>query len=301
MRLDQPEPRSRFHAAPEMPGGAAVSPPWMPLNIADYRKDTAHLSAAQHGAYLLLIMHYWHTGALPDDDRQLARVACMGDREWKRERRVIEPFFQSEWKHKRIDKELARASEITSKRRAAAQHRYCKPPANAGANAGANEPANGGSDAPYTRVPPSTKKGSEANASGADAPPAEPVYTDAKHRLYGEGGPILMSLGLDRDKARQMIGVWRKTVRDDCEQVLQAIIAARDHKVSDPIPWVTASLKTRVNSDAKAHQSVSSAAADLKLFVAERERERDARPVLAIGGSVLDGAPDEELHRRATG
>jgi uncharacterized protein YdaU (DUF1376 family) len=54
-----------------------VNRPWMPLYIADYRKDTAHLSAAEHGAYLLLIMHYWSTGSLPVEDAPLARIAAM--------------------------------------------------------------------------------------------------------------------------------------------------------------------------------------------------------------------------------
>jgi hypothetical protein len=94
------------------------------------------------------------------------------------------------------------------------------------------------------------REDSEANAS-ADLPPAEPIYVDAKHRLYGEGGPILVAMGLDRDRARQMMGVWRKAVRDDCEQVLQAIIAARDHRVSDPVPWITAALKTRSEGHAR--------------------------------------------------
>jgi uncharacterized protein YdaU (DUF1376 family) len=91
----------------------------MPLDVAAYRKDTAHLAAAEHGAYLLLIMHYWATGAVPDDDRQLARIAAMTPGEWKRSRTVLQGFFYDGWKHKRIDVELQRHTEVRAKRRAA--------------------------------------------------------------------------------------------------------------------------------------------------------------------------------------
>jgi hypothetical protein len=124
-------------------------------------------------------------------------------------------------------------------------------------------------------------QGSEANASGADAPPAEPVYVDDKHRLYGEGGPILLSMDIPRDKARQMMGVWRKAVKDDCAQVLRAIIAARDHKVADPIPWITAALKTRTEGNARKAQSITDAAD--ALIRKAHERERPSPTVLAIG------------------
>jgi uncharacterized protein YdaU (DUF1376 family) len=98
--------------------------PWMPLYVADYRADTAHLGALEHGIYLLLIMHYWQTGGLPDDDRQLARIGCATDTEWKRAKPIVGKFFAAGWKHGRIEKELARAAEISSKRRDAAEQRY---------------------------------------------------------------------------------------------------------------------------------------------------------------------------------
>lgn len=100
--------------------------PWMPLYIADYRAKTAHLCAAEHGAYLLLMMHYWTTGGLPDDDRQLARIACMDLAEWKRTRTIIESFFEDGWKHKRIEEEFAKADDLSSKRRSAAEQRFNK-------------------------------------------------------------------------------------------------------------------------------------------------------------------------------
>lgn len=90
-----------------------MSLPRMSWHIGDYKKDTGHLRAAQHGAYFLLCMHYWATGGLPDDDKQLATIACMTDREWKAARPVIEPLFKGEgkWKHKRVEEELADAQE----------------------------------------------------------------------------------------------------------------------------------------------------------------------------------------------
>jgi uncharacterized protein YdaU (DUF1376 family) len=107
----------------------------MPLWIADYRADTAHLGAAEHGAYLLLIMHYWQTGGLPDDDRQLARIACMAPVEWKRAKPVLVKFFDAGWKHGRIEKELAHAEQVSSKRSDAALQMHERRRANASANA----------------------------------------------------------------------------------------------------------------------------------------------------------------------
>lgn len=98
--------------------GGSMNRPWMPLYVADYRADTAHLDTAQHGAYLLLIMHYWQTGGLPDDDAQLARITCMKPAEWRRARPVIRPFFGDGWKHKRIEFELTEAARISAAGRA---------------------------------------------------------------------------------------------------------------------------------------------------------------------------------------
>jgi len=67
--------------------------PWMPLYVGDYLGDTGHLTTAQHGAYLLLMMHYWRKGELPDDDRQLSKITKLPLRTWGEYRPVLQDFF----------------------------------------------------------------------------------------------------------------------------------------------------------------------------------------------------------------
>ncbi len=95
--------------------------PWMPLYVGDYLGDTGHLTTAQHGAYLLLMMHYWRKGELPDDDRQLSKITKLPLRTWGDYRPVLQQFFHSGWKHKRIDAELERLMRLSEKRSAAGQ------------------------------------------------------------------------------------------------------------------------------------------------------------------------------------
>jgi uncharacterized protein YdaU (DUF1376 family) len=83
----------------------------MPVHIGDYKRDTGHLRAAGHGAYLLLLFHHWSTGDLPDDDEQLAAIACMTRGEWKKMRPILERFFGPGWRHGRVEKDLASAKQ----------------------------------------------------------------------------------------------------------------------------------------------------------------------------------------------
>ena len=94
---------------------------WMPLYVGDYLGDTGHLTTAQHGAYLLLMMHYWRKGELPDDDVQLSKITKLPLRTWGGYRPVLQQFFHSGWKHKRIDAELERLVRLSEKRSIAGQ------------------------------------------------------------------------------------------------------------------------------------------------------------------------------------
>lgn len=87
--------------------------PWMPLYVADYLAKTTHLRALESGAYLHLIMAYWASGKLPNDDRQLASIAKMTDAEWRAAKPTLAAFFTPEWKHDRIEDEITKATKIS--------------------------------------------------------------------------------------------------------------------------------------------------------------------------------------------
>ena len=94
---------------------------FMPMFWGDYARDTGHLNNAGHGAYLMLIKHYWCSARpLPDDDAQLWRIACCDSLgAWKKLRAAIEPFFHVAgglWRHNRVDRELVKATERYERR-----------------------------------------------------------------------------------------------------------------------------------------------------------------------------------------
>ena len=176
---------------------------WMPLDVADYRADTMHLDAFEHGVYLLLIMHYWQTGGLPDDDDKLARICCCTRAEFRRVRPVIEAFFREGWKHKRIEKELERAWKVNSAKqdraREAANARWSKQaPSDAPSNAPsiASSNASGIAQAMLQHAPsqvplpsPSPSQIKNLNPSGegkrdAYSPPRHGLTSQRTGRIY---------------------------------------------------------------------------------------------------------------------
>ena len=103
----------------------------MPLYIADYLADTTHFTLAEHGAYLHLIMYYWHHGGLPADEKVIARISRMTPHQWKKSYVVLKSKFFDGWHHHRIDIELTQAIEISNKRSASAKQMHSKCCANA--------------------------------------------------------------------------------------------------------------------------------------------------------------------------
>lgn len=99
--------------------------PVLPFFTDAYLADTRHLTAAQHGAYLLLLMTAWRSTdcRLPDDDNFLARAAAMDTRTWKANKEVVMAFWRKDetqkWCQGRLEDERKNVVEQRSKNVAA--------------------------------------------------------------------------------------------------------------------------------------------------------------------------------------
>lgn len=93
--------------------------PYMPFFVGDYRADTGHLTTIEHGAYLLLLFHYWTKGdSLPDDPEQLRTIAGVSRTIWRKMSPKICEFFEKKdgrLFHGRVEAELEKARDKSLK------------------------------------------------------------------------------------------------------------------------------------------------------------------------------------------
>lgn len=99
---------------------------WMPLVIGDYLADTSHLDTLQHGAYLLLLMHYWRKGPLPNDAAKLANIAKLPKDAWSMNEAVLMEFFTEGEDGLLHQKRSDREKEKWMKSRTTAQQKAAK-------------------------------------------------------------------------------------------------------------------------------------------------------------------------------
>lgn len=186
---------------------------WMPLYIGEYLADTSHLTRAQHGSYLLLLMAYWRRGGpLPDNDTMLSQIAKCTPREWQNDKPILAELFKvggGIWTQTKADKELAKAAANT------------KAKAEAGAKGAAKRWQTDGTaidqplanasqiDAPLPLPSPSPDGDSEAKASVRKSKPR-------RTRLANDWQPspedhaCAVSEGLTADEIARDLAEWRE-------------------------------------------------------------------------------------------
>jgi uncharacterized protein YdaU (DUF1376 family) len=104
-------------------GGSMSEAPFMQLWVADFVGDTMHLSKAQVGEYLLLLMAMWRNGGtLPNNPKQLARIAkgAVSDAVMA----MFDEVADGGITQARLQKELERALKKSQARRASGKLGY---------------------------------------------------------------------------------------------------------------------------------------------------------------------------------
>ena len=207
---------------------------WMPMYWGDYARDTGHLNATGHGAYLMLIKHYWSTGnPLSDDDDELWRIACCDSKkEWMKLRPKIARLFVQDGgklRHKRIEMELSKASAITDAK------------------------AKAGKKGAETRWQKDGSRMADASFSHrqTDAPSPSPkvpvLRTEAKSPdgpmklLWSEGVRIVRVLtNLDQGPAKKFMGRLVNLAGADHTRLLALIRRAETEQPDGPQAWLIA-------------------------------------------------------------
>ncbi len=160
--------------------------PWHAFYPGDYLRDTAHLSLVEHGAYRLLLDHYYSTGVpLPSAKPALYRIVrAFEDSERAAVDAVLGQFFQLRkdgYHNERADKELAKRAEqqlkLSGSGRRGAETRWGKSTSPRVPDGQASSQANGHAMAsPQPQPDPHPKP--EAEKEGAPAsglPAAQPT------------------------------------------------------------------------------------------------------------------------------
>jgi len=208
----------------------------MALYVGDYLADTAHLSAAEHGAYLLLIMHYWRTGGLPDDDGALARIVRMKAGEWRKARPIIEAFFQPGWKHKRIESEIAEAARISEAGRkaglASAEARRN------GRSTDVERPLHDRSNDLPTKAQPSQSQPQKEDAAGAAPDPEVELFRRGREVLGHQAGGLIAKLLTAKQKniALARAAIEQASTKSNPREYVGAVI--RGKQSADQPNWL---------------------------------------------------------------
>jgi uncharacterized protein YdaU (DUF1376 family) len=157
----------------------------MPLFIGDYLGDTAHLTQGQHGAYILLLMHYWQCGPIPCDRMQCYSITRATDKQSRcNADAVLRYFFKEDkgyYRQPRADEELSKAQTAYERRAGAAGKRWAKAKSNSTSKADAMhvQAASDSDSLDLIEPKPSTK---EKRITGFVRPTLEQVKAYCKER-----------------------------------------------------------------------------------------------------------------------
>lgn len=182
--------------------------------LGDYARDTAHLSMLEHGAYRLMLDHYYATGkSLPADKALLYRICnASGKAERGAVDLVAQAFFpvngDGTRHNPRADREIAETNAYAQAQAVRANKRWKKQ-----ADMPTHMPVH---------VPTQCPDDASHSHSNSKTKPSEP--DGSLDAIWNEGVSLLTAKGLADSTARKFIGMLCK--RHSANDVADAIQAA---------------------------------------------------------------------------
>ncbi len=226
--------------------------PYFQLYVGDYDRKTAHLSAVEDGIYFRLLRLCWTSPGckIPADEAWIMRKArARTEDEQEAVRTVIAEFFRRSkgkiW-NDRLLLEFASANKVLQGKikggKNSAAAKALKNNKSEAKTAPTEHTAEQQHSTNYTSEGHISDY-SEANASGAEAPPPDPI--DPVKLLFDAGIRVMGACNVSTPKARQMVGKWRRDHPGQDGQILTAIMDCGRAGAVDPIPWIEARLRPR--------------------------------------------------------
>ena len=153
---------------------------WMPIYIGDYVRDTQELTTEEHGAYLLLLMHYWQkNGKIGKDIKRLSHVTKTSEEIINY---ILENYFNlsnGHYRNKRADIEMENAKQRSEAGKKAANARWSQSDSNADAMRSHND-SNAKGDADSMR-----SECSSSSSSSSSLPSSSKSPSKKKEARYG--------------------------------------------------------------------------------------------------------------------
>lgn len=237
-------------------------PDWYPFYPDEYARDTAHLDAADHGIYRLLIDRYYVVGgALSGTPRSLLKDIRLSPtrRNCIKMEIILHQFFiqtDEKWTHARCEIELEVRRNRIEKGRKAAEKRW-------GTDANPSEDGMLTHDAnPYAKrmvytvtdtvlerkEDYATSRETEVgilNPAPGDAGRASGSPLDLKNQVWAVGLKYLTRAGVPERRAAGILGRWRRDYLD--VDILNALAASEAEASVEPIAFVNKCLNNGRN------------------------------------------------------
>jgi len=227
--------------------------PSLPLWTDAYISDTAHLTDAEHGIYLQMLMLIWRSPQckIPNDNKWIARRLRRSVLDVENGvRPLIREFCKSDGNfitQGRLLDEWNYVRKKSKSQSARAKSRWKKEKIPCPDDAGPQDPGNAPTPTPTpTNTLPNGKDG---------APSSKDILTPYqidKKTLFDEGVPYLVQNGTKEPQARSLIGKWVQA--NDIPAIREAIVAAQVTATGSPISYIEKRLRKTPGGMSEAEQ-----------------------------------------------